>query len=506
MKDTLKRFLCPILSVALFLSLAACAKQPSSQEAKSDASSSAEQSAAVSAAVSTAAPEESGTETEYETYEIPIFGLKFDCPASFGDDVNSYIISDDYVRFSVGAEGRNVGVFCSRMPMTAKDLDVSAAINEWKEYDFKSFELLDSFSTPDSYGFYYLAEESLTTDPGVHLHYQYVNYGGFADAGGVLNINLTITIHEGESQDDFIAFCEALTSSLRLSDSTASAGNGTPSGSEKTALKPLSSGTSDAQCREIVTMFFENASLIRYGAPSSDLMLLIGNNRDLFQALEEPGEILCSSHSFTSDLAFQNFEETGTSEYAINVIETRGYDQEDMGTHEYMFTFCISINSPTDYCITGIDNEYMGEIDTSYHGPDYDESSGSEVTGSFVSIYDDEDGIYDGPPDSEFFGPGDIMGLNPDEYQLAELEAQRTYGANAQIIDGIFDTALLEIKKGDYNWAVNNHTKHGKKIVVVASQYEFALDWLENWGLTNTPLYELALYRYNSAVLVWGID
>ena len=85
-----------------------------------------------------------------------------------------------------------------------------------------------------------------------------------------------------------------------------------------------------------------------------------------------------------------------------------------------------------------------------------------------------------------------------------EPEPDSSSGANAQIIDGIFDTALLEIKKGDCNWAVNNHS--GMKAVVVASYYELALDWLESCGLTNTPLYELALYRYNSAVLVWGID
>lgn len=525
MKGTLIRVSCTILSITLLLSLAACAKQSSSQEPEPDSSSPADQSAAVSEA----APEEGGT--EYQTYEIPMFGLQFDCPADFGDDVESRVISDDEVSFSVVGGDWTVYFHCSRIA-SLKDsealaalagvdstvlyedyqsLDVAAAIAARKESgEFDPFELLDSFSTPDSYGFYYVGKEVLfgsENDP--QMYYQYKNYGSFGALNDLIRVDLQIIVPESVGQEAFTAFCEALTSSLRLSDSEAPAGDGAPSGPEggKSGLKALSGGTSDAQCEEIVNMFFEYASLIRYGAPSSDLMLLMDGNKDLFKALEEPGEILCSSHSFTSDLTFQLVEKSGTSdsEYSVKVIETRGYDEEELGTHEYMFTFWISINSPTDYCITGIDNEYMWAIDTSYHGPDYEESSGSEVTGSFVSIYDDEDGIYDGPPDSEFFGPGDIMmGLDPDVYQLAELEAQRTYGANAQIIDGIFDTALLEIKKGDCNWAVNNHS--GMKAVVVASYYEVALDWLENWGLTNTPLYELALYRYNSAVLVWGID
>lgn len=458
MKDMLKRVLCAILSITLLLSLAACAKQSSSQEP--DSSSPADQSAAVSEA----APEEGGT--EYQTYEIPIFGLQFDCPADFGDDVESRVISDDIVSFGVNAEDRIINFGCSRMPVSAKDLDVAAAIDKWKEGgEFKTFELLDSFSTPDSYGFYYIGEDSFEGDLGTQLCYRYVNYGGFVDSGGVINVGLQIVVPESVDQEAFTAFCEALTSSLRLSDSEAPP-DGAPSGPEggKSGLKALSGGTSDVQCEEIVNMFFEYASLVRYGAPSSDLMLLMGGNKDLYKALEQPGEILCSSHSFTSDLTFQNFEESGTSggSYYINVIETRGYDEEELGTHEYLFTFCISINSPTDYCITGIDSEYMGAIDTSYHGPDYEESSGQ----------DDPDEL------DEF----DTM----EEYY--EMAMQRTFGANAQIDDHAFFDAIWCITSGDYQLAGMNPW----------GAYECYLDaceYLEEKRYTDTPLYDLAMQR-----------
>ena len=136
------------------------------------------------------------------------------------------------------------------------------------------------------------------------------------------------------------------------------------------------------------------------------------------------------------------------------------------------------------------------------------ESTSGEAAGSFVSIYDDEDGIYGGPPDSEFFGPGDVFkGLNPDIYQLPELEAQRTYGANAQIDDDTFYNVLLAIKKDDEQWAVYNRYQKGVTALGPSTlEYEVALDLLESRGFTNTPLYELALYRYSSAVLVAGID
>lgn len=482
MKDTMKRVSCAILSITLLLSLAACAKQPSSQKPKPDSSSPGDQSADVSEA----APEENGT--EYQTYEIPIFGLQFDCPADFGDDVKSNVISDDEVIFSVGAEDRLILFYCSRIA-SLKDaealaalagvdstvlyeeyqsLDVAAAIAARKESgEFDPFELLDSFSTPDSYGFYYVGKEVLfegESDP--QMYYQYKNYGSFGALNDLIKVDLQINVPESVGQEAFTAFCEALTSSLRLPDSEAPAGDGAPSGPEggKSGLKALSGGTSDAQCREIVNMFFEYASLIRYGAPSSDLMRLMGGNKDLFKALEQPGEILCSSYSFTSDLIFQNFEESGASggEYTINVIETRGYDEEELGTHEYLFTFRISINSPTDYCVTGIDNEYVGAIDTSYHGPDYEESSGQ----------DDPDEL------DEF----DTM----EEYY--EMAMQRTFGANAQIDDHVFFSAVGWITNGDIQLAGMNPW----------GAYECYLDaceYLEERRYTDTPLYDLASQR-----------
>lgn len=528
---TMKKLLCIILSLSLSLSLSACAREPSAQASSSqkprpDSSAPAEQSSPISGP----APRESGT--EYQTYEIPGYGLQFDCPAEFGNDVKPTVMSENEALFSVSAEDRVILVSCSRIASvdewaalasaagkdgsalyeSFKSLDVADAIATRKE-NCEAFELLDSFSTPDSYGFYYIGTDSFGDTPAPELSYRYKNYGGFADDGGIINVQLSIVVPETVDREEFTSLCKTVTNSLRLSGSKPPAGDAPPSGSEKPALKALSGGTNDAKCREIVTTFFEYASLIRHGASASDLMQLIGNNKDLFQALKEPGEILCGSHSFTSDLTFQNFEESGTSggEHSIYVIETRGYDEEDLGMHEYGYTFRISINSPTDYRVTGIDSVYNGPVNNGYEEPSGGDSGGG-ATGSFVSIYDDEDGIYDGPHDDAFFNPdGSFDGSR---YQVPELEAQYTYGANAQIDGYPFQLALERIWNGDIYWNLCEvmASHGGATSSSPALYYKQACEYLEQWEkmlqvkYTETPLYQLARYRYLSAVLVWGMD
>lgn len=200
-------------------------------------------------------------------------------------------------------------------------------------------------------------------------------------------------------------------------------------------------------------------------------MQLLGGNRDLFGALEQPGEVLSGTYSFTSDLVFQDCGQDGASgsAYYINVIETRGYDQEEMGTVEYAHTFSITINSPTDYCITWVDNVYLGEVDTSYHGPDYGEPNEFDEENEYVATQE--------------------------YYTMARY---RDYGANAKIPDAIFDVVLSQIELGDeaYWYAARVpdvddplHAPNGANV-----RYRTAKQYLETHGYQNTPLHDLAAY------------
>lgn len=492
----MKKFLCIAVSLSLSLSLSACAKPPSSQEAQPDSPSIGQSTAA-----SEAAPEQ---EIEYQTYEIPIFGIEFDCPADFASDVESNVISDSEVGFKVkGTEDGVIYVTCLRNGYF-KSLD--ATISTY-ENTYEAFELLGCFSTSDGYGFYYIGTDSFGDAPSTELGYQYKNHGGFVDDGGIIQVQLSITVPETVDREKFISFCETVTSSLRLSgsdtgDSTSSAEMGE---SSESVLEPLKDGTYEEQCAEIVDTLFHYAPLVCYDGPRLKLMRLFDGNEELFKSLEYRGGLLEGEDNFTSELVIQACGEIDitANAYYINVNEIRTYYGIESGTGEYRHTICITINSSTDYCVTGVDSDYYGPVDNGYK-----ESTSGEAAGSFVSIYDDEDGIYGGPPDSEFFGPGDVFkGLNPDIYQLPELEAQRTYGANAQIDDDTFYNVLLAIKKDDEQWAVYNRYQKGVTALGPSTlEYEVALDLLESRGFTNTPLYELALYRYSSAVLVAGID
>lgn len=487
MKYGIQKSLCIMFSFALLLFFTACDKETAKEELRPD-----------STPQSTASPESvpQEGETEYRTYRIPNFGIEFDCPATFGSDTKSTVISENEASFSVSAEDRIILVSCSRIALMDewaalasaagkdssalyegfKSLDVADAIATRKEGGYSAFELLDSFSTPDSYGFYYIGTDSFGEAPAPEFGYQYKNYGGFADDNGIINVQLSIVVPETVDRAEFNSLCETVTSSLRLSD--AETAGGAPSGVENPALKSLSGSTYDAQCAEIVNMFFEYASLVRYGAPSSNLMLLIGGNEDLFKVLEEPGEILCSSHSFTSELALQDCGENGAGGmYYVNVIEMRAFDEEDIGTHEYAHTFYVSIHSPADYCVTGIDSAYIGLVDTSYHGPDYAESSG-----------------LDEPDELDEFDT-----MMEEYYQLAR---EHTYGANARIDPALFVTAVGWIEEGDDVRA--NERSHGMAYdpdsSTSASLYSAACSLLFEGGYWDTPLYELALHLWRDGL------
>lgn len=264
-------------------------------------------------------------------------------------------------------------------------------------------------------------------------------------------------------------------------------------------------------------MFFDEAILVRTGASSASLMQLIGGDRDLFYLLQEPGMLLSGTRSFTSDLMLQDCDELEDGTYYVDAIETRYYaEEEDMGTCEYRYLFYATIHSPTDYCITRIIEEYLGAVDDG--GYDGYEQPGGGASGTSVSIYDDSDGIYDGPSDSAFYGPDG--NYNESLYQLPELEAQRSYGTNAQIDDSAFSYVTVQIRSGDARWREDAErvsfggglepTGAATRLYKDACEYLERMDEWAQYGsqmkYTQTPLYELAQYRYKSAVLVWGIN
>ena len=66
------------------------------------------------------APVEAGTPAvedavECRTYEIPFFGIAFDCPVAFGTEGKSKIVAEDEVNYSIAAEDSAVVLMCSRI-------------------------------------------------------------------------------------------------------------------------------------------------------------------------------------------------------------------------------------------------------------------------------------------------------------------------------------------------------------------------------------------------------
>ncbi len=188
------------------------------------------------------APVEAGTPAaedavECRTYEIPFFGIAFDCPVAFGTEGKSKIVAEDEVNYSIATEDSAVVLMCSRISslsraeelfhLAGKDpsilyenferLDLADEITSWSEM-YRTFDLLDSFSTPESYGFSYVATEDSFGEPYTEMGYRYKNYGGFVDDGGVINIVLLISVPEDTDREDFFTLCEAVTNSIRFSE------------------------------------------------------------------------------------------------------------------------------------------------------------------------------------------------------------------------------------------------------------------------------------------------
>lgn len=465
----MKKFLCTALSITLLLSLAACAKQSASQELPPEPSP-ADQSAAVSEAV----PQEG--EAGYQTYQVPVFGIEFDCPTDFASDVKSHVISENEVFFSVdGEEGdRTVLCTCSRNE-EYQSLDVAAAIANWKEYGFKTFELLDSFSTPDSYGFYYIGEDDFGDVSGAQLGYRYKNYGSFGELNDLIRVDLQIGALEGSmGREDFIALCEAVTNSLRLSEGGASAADAAPSaelggdfevgGSFEAALEPLKGATYEEQCAEIMDALFHYAPLAGYDGPRLYLEQLLGGNEELFEVLDYSGGLLEGEDNFDSEIVIENCAQSPAvgGVYYIDVTETRCYAEERLGIDEYVYSFEVSINSPTDYCITGI----------AYQLVDHQGGTGTPADGE----YGGADSSYD----------------SSQSYGSDELAMQHSYGANARIDDYTFSSSVWLIYYcGDYQLAVNPWISY--------NSYLDACELLMDRGYTDTPLYDLALQRLELA-------
>ena len=499
----MKRLLCIVVSLSLSLSLSACDR------------GSPEETAAGGEDI----PQESGV--EYQTYRIDPLGIEFDCPVDFGSDVSSTVISENEAFVSVSAEGRHLLAKCTRIaafddfaPYTpglyedfnSLDLDENIAT---RKATYETFELLDSFSTPDSYGFYYLGTDSYGDTPAAELSYQYKNHGGFANDGGVINVYLLIIVPETMDHEEFFALCEAITGSLRWSDGGDSGTSTEVGGDFDAALEPLEASGYEAQCAEIVDALFHYAPLACYDGPRLYLQQLLGGDEALFQSLSGSGGLLEGADNFTSEWTIQDCGESGkaANAYYINVNETRTYYGVESGNGEYAHTIYITINCAADYRVTGVDSVYNGPVDGGH-----EESTDGQADGSFVSIYDDEDGIFDGPPNGLIYKSDGTLDTN--QYWPSELEAQRTYGANAQIENDTFNYVLSNIHSGDLSWVTNKYVVSlgGYPGPSPARYYQQACEYLEYLELyrpleyTKTPLYELVLYRYQSAVLVWGTD
>ena len=541
-----KKGLCIALSIALILSFTACKKRDSSDAEQDDG-------------VSRAAPQESEPDSEavenseaLQTYQIPGWGIEFECPESFAGDAESNVISEDSVIFSIDAEDSAILASCSRAAILvscsrAASLDEWAALAEmagqdssalYEEFNsldvtdasvscrhsFESFELLNSASAPESYKFYFVGTDPLGNPPAPELGFRYKNHGGFVDSGGVINVEVTATASDTVDRDAFTSLCETVTGSMRLSARDAE--DGAPSadvgGSFDAVLEPLEGATYVDQCREIVNNLFHYAPLVCYDGPRLYLERLFGGNKELFHSLEYKDGLLEGERNFSSELSFQacNPIEHAANSYYANVNEVRTYYGDETGSGAYVHTICITINSPEDYCITAVESLLDDPIDLGFLESDggvdggYQEPGGGEVSGSFPSIYDDEDGIYDGPPDGVFYTPDG--NLNYNLYWPPELEAQRDYGANAQIDDSSFNVVLSYIHMGDVYWFTNAEAVSfgGVPNLNSADYYKLACEYLEQMEnmaqyssqvqYTATPLYELAMYRYLSAVQVWG--
>ena len=174
---------------------------------------------------------------ECQTHEIPFFGIAFDCPVAFGTEGEAKVVAEDEVSYGISTEDSAVVLMCSRISslsraeeivrLAGKDpadlyedfetLDLADEITSWSEM-YQTFDLLDSFSTPESYGFSYIAAYDFFGELDTEMGYRYKNYGGFVDDGGIIKLVLVISVPEDTDREDFFALCETVINSIRFSE------------------------------------------------------------------------------------------------------------------------------------------------------------------------------------------------------------------------------------------------------------------------------------------------
>ena len=174
---------------------------------------------------------------ECQTHEIPFFGIAFDCPVAFGTEGEARVVAEDEVSYGISTEDSAVVLMCSRISslsraeeivrLAGKDpadlyedfetLDLADEITSWSEM-YQTFDLLDSFSTPESYGFSYIAAYDFFGELDTEMGYRYKNYGGFVDDGGIIKLVLVISVPEDTDREDFFALCETVINSIRFSE------------------------------------------------------------------------------------------------------------------------------------------------------------------------------------------------------------------------------------------------------------------------------------------------
>ncbi len=169
------------------------------------------------------------------THEIPQFGIVFDCPVAFGTEGESEVFAEDEVQYAIVGNGGVLLLSCSRISSLSRDeeryllagkdptilyeeyesLDITDAITKYRD-GLLTFDLLDSFSSPDSYSFYYIGTDD--SEPYSEIGYKYKNYGSFVDEDGIIQISLLILEFEDMDREDFFTLCETVTNSIRFSE------------------------------------------------------------------------------------------------------------------------------------------------------------------------------------------------------------------------------------------------------------------------------------------------
>ena len=408
------------------------------------------------------------------------------------------MIAEDEVNYSIGTEDSAIVLMCSRISalsrteelfrLAGKDpailyedferLGLADAITSWSK-QYQTFDLLDSFSTPESYGFSYVATDDSLGEPYTEMGYRYKNHGGFVDDGGIINVTLFISVPEDTDREDFFALCETVTNSIRFSE--AKAGGGGP---QDASGNSVPDNAYEEICWETMQLFWEEAPLVRTGGSPDDLMRLLGGNKDLLSRLREPDGILDNSSGFTSEWSFQDCWISGTdpNTYYAGVNETRKYDLQGLEPHAFAHTFTLSKPSSGDHYISAIESDDKGTAAVSYEVlPAYDEPI---------------------PEEAEAL-PLDFSAYHQHYTHLNAPELQHDYGTNSKIRWDVFNAMIDYITVGDNMWANEELIKasleeeHGyygyeMKLESAVHHYNSARQHFENTfpEYKDTPMFE----------------